>query len=286
MPIKDDGRTSPEEYVRFRAQIGMTVVALSDHDSFAGVARAAATAAAVGVTLVPAMEATSFIHFGTPQAEQVHVLAYFPPAFLDDHRLERTFLAARAARVHERWKGFVLEWLDGLPRHERGPLDPTGELALRAAVDFPGLQTMINLIDERNRAVFDSFHRHHVRFWDHPELFGWQPEELIEAIRADGALDVVAHGNRVRDKARMDRVLHHAQGVEVYTSRHSAQVAARFLAFAVAEGKHWTASSDDHQHGAYIRPPSGTPRRTVERILAGYDVEGVAQPDRAAGARG
>ena len=41
---------------------------------------------------------------------------------------------------------------------------------------------------------------------------------------------------------------------------------------AVAEGKQkfWTASADDHGHVSYIRPPDGTPRRTVDRILAFY----------------
>ena len=100
-------------------------------------------------------------------------------------------------------------------------------------------------------------------------LFGWTPEEAIETIRADGALDVVAHPARIRDKARMDRVLEAAHGIEVYTSRHKAEVAAGFRARAEASGKHWTASADDHGHVTYIRPPDGTPRRTIDRICQG-----------------
>lgn len=262
-----DGRTTPEEYVRFRASIGLEVIALSDHDTFAGVGRAGAAAREAGVVLVPAMEATSFIGFGTAAAEQVHILAYYPPAMID--ALEATALGRRARLVHARWKAFVLDWLDRLPDHDRLAVDHTGELEAAPASEFPGLQSMINRIFERHRPLLDGFHRHHVRFWDDAELFAWEPEELIEVIRADGALDVVAHANRVRDKDRMARVLDHASGVEVYTSRHKAPVAARYLAYAEEHGKHWTASSDDHQHGDYIRPPSGTPRRTVERIVCG-----------------
>jgi hypothetical protein len=116
--------------------------------------------------------------------------------------------------------------------------------------------------------VYQRFIEHHVRFWEEDrELFSWTPEQAIDLIRADGALDVVAHPVRVRDKARMLEVLGHASGLEVYTSRHKASIAEEFRHYAEAKGKHWTASSDDHGHTTYIRPPHGTPRRTVERLL-------------------
>ena len=72
------------------------MIAVSDHDTFAGVPRAAEAARALGITLVPAMEVTSFIHFGTPRAEQIHILAYFPPERALDGSLGKT--AARRPR--------------------------------------------------------------------------------------------------------------------------------------------------------------------------------------------
>jgi hypothetical protein len=268
--LYSDGRTTPEEYVRFRAELGLEVIAVSDHDTFAAVPAAAAAAEALGVTLVPAMEVTSFIHFGTPRAEQIHILAYFPPRILADGGLGRTALGTRAVIANRRWRGFVLDWLDALPKERGWYLDPDGELRRLDGTAFPALQSFLNLIMERNPSVYDDFRRHHVAYWEaDAELFGWTPEQAIEMIRHDGGLDIVAHPVRVRDKTRMDRVLVHASGFEVYTSRHRHNVAAEFRALAEARGKHWTASSDDHQHGEYVRPPDGTPRRTVERILAG-----------------
>ena len=41
-----DGRTSPEAYVDFRRELGMRVIAIADHDLFAGVRRGAAAASA------------------------------------------------------------------------------------------------------------------------------------------------------------------------------------------------------------------------------------------------
>ena len=265
-----DGRAEPEDYVAFRAGLGMQVIAVSDHDSFAGVPRAAEAARAHGVTLVPAMEVTSFIHFGTPRAEQIHILAYFPPERALDGSLADTALGARAVAASRKWRELCLAWLTSLPEEQRYFLDPDRALAHKRGTEFPQLQDFLNLIYDRNRLVYQEFIRHHVRFWENDaELFGWTPEQAIECIRGDGGLDIVAHPVRVRDKARMDRVIEAASGIEVYTSRHRHDIAAGFRERAEAAGKHWTASADDHGHVQYVRPPDGTPRRTAERILAG-----------------
>jgi hypothetical protein len=285
-----DGLGTPDEYVQLRAAAGLEVIALSDHDILAGVARATQVGKKLGLTVVPAMETSSFIHFGTAEAEQVHVLAYFPPAFLESGKLEKTFLYQRGVKLLESWKSFVLAWVDALGEADRQAVDPKRELHALSAASFPGLMVFLTrLVGEGTRPgetkaqvkarlaerthLYDAFYRHHVRFWtEQPELFGWLPEAMIEAIRADGGFDVVAHPNRIRDTARMAKVLEFAQGVEVYTSRHSEAISARFLDYATTHQKHWTASTDDHQHPRqipYQPPPSGTPRRTVERILAG-----------------
>lgn len=263
-----DGQTSPEDYVATRAGAGLEVIAVADHDTFAGVARADLEARSRGLAVVPAMEVTSHVGFGTDEAEQIHILAYFPPSMLADGSLAETFLARRASELHRRWRDHVLGWAGELPAWEREALDPDSLRAL-TGTEFPALQAMIDLVHARNRLLSGLFHAHHRRFWDDARLFGWSPEEAIDQIRADGALDVVAHPGRVRDKTRMDRVLDYAAGIEVYTSRHRDNVAAAFRARAEAEGKHWTASTDDHQRAIYEAPPHGTPRATVERIFEG-----------------
>lgn len=285
-----DGLTTPADYVNARADEGLEVIALSDHDILAGVREAAKVAKRRGLTLVPAMETSSFIHFGTPDAEQVHVLAYFPPSMLESDALEQTVLYQRGQRLIESWRDFVLAWVDSLPPQDRETIDPQHALHGLSAAEFPGLAVFLaQLMGEGRREgesaeaararidarepIVTAFHRHHVRFWtEQPAFFSWTPEEMIDAIRADGAFDVVAHPNRIRDTARMERVLEYAQGVEVFTSRHSETTSAKFLDYATTRGKHWTASTDDHQHPRqrpYRPPPSGTPRETVERILGG-----------------
>lgn len=266
--IFSDGRQTPEQVMGERVRKHLEVVALSDHDVLTGVRRAAVVAEAHGLVLVPAMETTSTIAFGTDQAEQIHVLAYWPPSFLQDGRLEKTRLWQRGERVQAAWKTYVLDFFARQPA-EVGVACDVDALRQLTPAEFPGLQPLIDRVVSSHQPTYRHLQLDHVHFWEDRSLFGWSPEELIEEIRADGACDIVAHPNRVRDKARMDEVLRIASGVEAYTSRHRADVAARFRAFAEATGKHWTASSDDHQHKPYLRPPVGTPRRTVDWIVQG-----------------
>jgi hypothetical protein len=197
------------------------------------------------------------------------VLAYYPEDVLDGFRLEQTALYRRGLLVQERWRAHVLEWLCALPGEAREALG-AGELEALPPPAFPALQSTILRVVDRRPELFESFREHHVSFWSsagpNADLFGWTPAEAIEAIRADGAVDVVAHAARYRDEERTERVLAEARGIEVYTSRHGADVAARLRALAESTNKLWTSSSDDHQEAAYVRPSSGMPLRTLERI--------------------
>lgn len=265
-----DGRATPEAYVEFRRGLAMRAVAIADHDVLAAVPRGAAAAAAAGMLFIPAVEVTSFIHFGTTQAEQVHILAYYPDTFARGPRLKGTALYQRGLRVQARWRDFVLEWMASLGDDDRCALDGDDDapLASLPAAEFPALQSMLDRVVARRRPLFEAFRDHHVRFWEEDRgLFGWEPEEAIDCIRQDGALDIVAHPARYRDKERAEKVLARASGLEVYTSRHKPEVAAMYRAYADERRKHWTASSDDHQNARYIAPPCGTPLATLERIV-------------------
>ena len=268
--LHSDGRASPEEYVEFRRALGMKAIAIADHDVLAGVRQGAAYAEQAGMLFIPALEVTAHLHYGQSGEEQFHVLAYYPHDVLEGPQLESKRFFQRGLLVQRRWKELVLEWLAKLPVDDRDAIDPDGELSKLPPHAFPALQSMILRIVERRRPLFEAFRDHHILFWHsegpNKDLFGWTPEEAIDAIAADGAVDVVAHPTRYRDKDRTLKVIGHARGVEVYTSRHKAEVAAFYRELAESTGKYWTSSSDDHQNARYIRPPCGTPLRTLERI--------------------
>jgi 3',5'-nucleoside bisphosphate phosphatase len=270
-----DGRATPEEYVEHRRALGMKAIAISDHDVMAGVRDGAMAAARAGMLFVPALEVTAHLHYGTTDEEQFHILAYYPSDVVEGFSLERKRLYQRGHLVQVRWKELVLDWASRLSSEDRDALG-IGEIEALPPPRFPALQSMIlriverGLEDSRKTALFESFRVHHISFWSsagpNRDLFGWTPEECIEAIRDDGAVDVVAHPARYRDKERTLAVLDYARGIEVYTSRHKPEVASYYRAIAEAKRKYWTASSDDHQNAVYMRPASGTPLTTVERI--------------------
>lgn len=264
--LYSDGRITPERYVEDRRAAGIQIVALSDHDVLAGTIRGAVAAMRAGLYSLPAVEVTAFLHHGTERAEQFHILAYFPPAFLTPPRLRATALHQRGLRVQARWREFVLAWMDQLAPEDLAALDPDGALARLPPDEFPSLQPTFDLLMSRRRAIFQAFFDHNRRFWDDdPELFAWQPEEAIETIRADGAVDVIAHPSRYNDQERTRAVAEYATGLELYTSRTEASPEYRELA--ERPRKLWTASADDHQNAAYQRPLQSTPVPTLERLL-------------------
>jgi len=265
-----DGRATPDEYVEFRRSLGMKAIAIADHDVLAGVRAGAMAAERAQMLFIPALEVTAHLHYGQSGEEQFHVLAYYTHDILEGFQLEHTTFYRRGLQVQARWKDFVLTWMSKLAPEDREALDPDGQLEKLPPPLFPALQSTILRIIERRQPLFEAFRDHHVKFWSsegaNRDLFGWTPEEAIEAIRADGAVDVVAHPTRYRDKDRTLKVLEEARGIEVYTSRHKAEVAAYYRELAESKRKYWTSSSDDHQNARYIRPPCGTPLQTLERI--------------------
>jgi predicted metal-dependent phosphoesterase TrpH len=68
-----DGTESPSEVIRAADAAGLDVVALTDHDSMAGLEEAAETAAAIGMSFVPGIEVSC-----TYEGISVHLLAYWP----------------------------------------------------------------------------------------------------------------------------------------------------------------------------------------------------------------
>lgn len=100
-----DGRCTPDELAARVSVAGITIMSLTDHDTFAGVAAVTNAARSRGIEVVPGIEITS-VHRG----KDVHVLAYFvdetTPRLQElltrqrQQRLDRALeIAARLARL-------------------------------------------------------------------------------------------------------------------------------------------------------------------------------------------
>lgn len=70
-----DGSMTPEELVDYAARIELDCLAVTDHDSMAGLARARQRAKEKGVRLVPGIEVSTF---DAAHGKKVHLLCYAP----------------------------------------------------------------------------------------------------------------------------------------------------------------------------------------------------------------
>ena len=67
-----DGSVSPRDVVSMATMLGLKAIALTDHDTMAGLQEAGETAALMGISVVPGIEISSA--YG---GKEVHVLGYF-----------------------------------------------------------------------------------------------------------------------------------------------------------------------------------------------------------------
>lgn len=94
-----DGLLAPAEVVRVAAEVGLATIALTDHDTTAGLAEATRAGAALGVRVIGGCEFSVQVSWG-----EMHLLGYFLPA--DDPTIEAFLLEARADR-ERRARGMV-----------------------------------------------------------------------------------------------------------------------------------------------------------------------------------
>jgi len=259
--VHSDGALSPGEVVAAAARAGVKLLALSDHDTAAGVPEAVQAAAAAQISLVPAVEITT-IYAGR---QDLHILGYL----IDerDPTLEQTLERSRTARERRaalmadalRELGFELDEAALAERTARGSSIGRPHLA-QAVVSQPANRRRLadeGLLDPtaflvayliegrpafRPRAAptveeaIDLIHgAGGLAVWAHPFWDIKAPEEVLEAI------------DRFR-RAGLD-------GIEAFYVTHSREQTELLVDRCVQRGMLSTGSSDFHgpQHHTFSK---------------------------------
>ena len=178
-----DGRFSPEEIVRKAAGVGLSVIALADHDSVDGIAPALETAKAFpGLRVIPCVEISTDTANG-----EVHVLGYFID--YTNQELKVALEKFRSSR-RRRAQGIIAK-LAGLGIHI--DWQRVQELATGSSIGRPHIaQAMLE------KGYITSLPEAFTRYLGqggsaHVEREKMTPVEAVELIaRADG-LPVLAH---------------------------------------------------------------------------------------------
>ncbi|MGW5054195.1 PHP domain-containing protein [Actinokineospora sp. NPDC004072] len=241
-----DGTDSPAGLVAAAARAGLDAVAITDHDTTAGWA-AAAAALPPGLALVRGAELTCVSEDGRGGHCTVHLLAYlFDPdseAMAAEHARIR---AERRVRLH-RMAGRMAA--DGYPVDadallgELDPDVPAGRPHLAQALVRAGV---VGSVTEAFATLLHGRNHYYVPSHKTPVV------DAIDLVKAAGGVSVLAHGfaHRRGPTITADVVADLAgaglDGVEVDHPDHDADARARLRALADRHGLLVTGSSDYH----------------------------------------
>lgn len=261
-----DGTDPPAEVMRRAAVAGLDVVALTDHDTMAGL-RAAREALPPGLILVPGMELSCLAGTGDDPGRSMHMLVYLAdpddPALNEQLRLIRGDRTQRAMAMVAKLQelGAPVTWeqvtsivggaVVGRPHIARA-------MAESGVVETPADAFTADWIADGGRA--------------HVGRYAPDPELAIALVRAAGGVPVLAHprspGYEVDDEVITRLAAVGLAGVEVFHPDHDDAERSRLTALANRLGLIATGGSDDH--GSFNESGLGrdtTPPPEYKRLL-------------------
>jgi predicted metal-dependent phosphoesterase TrpH len=264
---RSDGSHDPAELVEYAGGRGVEVMAITDHDTMAGVPEAVAAGRAVGVRVIPGIELSLTVPHGS-----MHLLGYFtepapePLAGLIAGFGEKRVQRARDMVDRLNDMGVAVDWDDVLQGAAGAPL---GRPHIAEALMRAGHVT------ERKEA-FDLY------LGDGRPAYvgsdGLDVEEGLDLVRASGGVPVLAHPYTLAlDAAHLDPFVGRLAraglaGIEVHRpeyapDQHAAyrQLASKY-GLVPSGGSDYHRPSSPHHPGATGDPP--LPDDTVDRLMA------------------
>jgi predicted metal-dependent phosphoesterase TrpH len=239
-----DGALTPQEIVARAAELGLPAIAITDHDTVAGVGAALEAGRGLTLEVIPAVELSAELH-----GRGMHILGYFiDPA---DQALATRLTHLRSVRI-DRAERIVASL-------RRGGLDVTFHDVLNAADGGAvGRAHIAHVLVAAGHAtsVSDAFDRLLGRERRHyvPKPTG-TAAEVIGWIREAGGVAVVAHPAL----SDIDDLIGHLAslgvvGIEAYHGSHDHETRQHYVGLAADHGLVCTGGSDFHGDDAEGNP--------------------------------
>jgi len=257
-----DGRFSPQEIVKMASGLGLSAIAVCDHDTTASVGPAMAAAASTGLKVIPGVELST-----TAPGAEVHMLGYF--IRLDDPGLNAALEDLRDSR-EERARSMVKK-LDSLGI--RIEWQRVRDLAEGASVGRPHIARAM-----LEKGYITDFKEAFDRYIGsggpaYVERFKITPEDAISLVLKAGGLPVLAHPLTAGQPDEVVPWLKAAglAGLEVYAGNYSQEDRAALARLAEKNGLIATGGSDFHGlDGADHTPLGGAnvPAVCLENLIA------------------
>lgn len=252
-----DGGLSPTELVAEAVRQGVGALALTDHDTMAGVPEAAAAAERAGIHLIPGVE----LNTDAPRGE-LHILGYLVSGekfaeFLHTRQISRD---VRAHKMVQKLRdlGAPVE-MDAVERFAAGGVigRPHVAQALVAAGHVAGMNEAFRKYIDRDGPAY-------------VKREGLTATDAVQAILDAGGVPVLAHPGRLTDQRYIAPLIEAGlQGIECYYPEHSPEQTAHYVALAAAHDLVVTGGSDFH--GVDPKDPRRlgavpVPARAVEQL--------------------
>ncbi|WP_310549973.1 PHP domain-containing protein [Paenibacillus glufosinatiresistens] len=237
-----DGMQPPAENVRLASERGLAAVAITDHDTVAGVAEALETGKRLGLAVVPGVEIST-----RAGGKDIHILGYFidyeDPVFLERLRGLRDTRASRNEAILVRLREL------GIPVTMEAVLRGIGrELKPDESVGRPHIaDELVRLGAARDmRDAFDKFLAEGAAAYVSPPRI--TPAEACRWIAEAKGRAVLAHPGLYGDDGLVRDILDQGgfAGIEAYHSDHGPAEEQRYLALAEEYGLLVTGGSDYH----------------------------------------
>ncbi len=239
--IYSDGTNTPAELVALAEARGLRALALTDHDTVAGVAELFEAGRESGVETVCGIELSAACDRGT-----MHILGYFidpaSPALTGMLELIRAGRAARNIEILKKLNrlGYVLRWSD---LEEYTGMDVVGRPHFAEALVARGYvktrKMAFNLLLAKGRPAY-------------AERYHCSAAECIRVIREAGGVAVLAHPATVhlpdtRLRALVEELAGEGLGgIEAYYAEHHPENIRKFVDWARELGLCCTGGSDFH----------------------------------------
>ena len=259
--LASDGRLSPTELVNLIASKGVTIAAISDHDTTDGIAEAVQAAAAhPNLEIIPAIELSTDI-----PGDEIHMLGYFLQ--YEDEEFQAILRRFREGRL-ERGR-MMVEKLAALGK----PVDweRVQAIAGDGSVGRPHIALAMveaGYFKEPKEAFYDYLGRNGLAYAEREKM---TPEEGVEMLARVGGTAVLAHPANLEDLDTKVAQLKEAGlvGMEVHYAMYTEETIQRLLEVANRHGLIPCGGSDYHGLGnTGEQEPGllGPPMDTVEQL--------------------
>ncbi|MCA9730531.1 MAG: PHP domain-containing protein [Deferribacteres bacterium] len=239
-----DGDFAPGKLVKLCAKFNLKTIAITDHDTVAGVEEAKAAGEKYNVTIIPGIE------LGTSQNErEIHILGFYLDvdnptlieylAEINTKRLRRTELIVESLARH------------GIEVNINKIIDQAGD----GTIGRPHIaKAMVEAgVVKSYQAAFNQWIGDGAPAYEKKSI--QRPEELIEIIHEAGGAAVLAHPGTAWSEFEVRQLKRSGlDGIEVIHPRHTKRTSANWQRIAFESGLLVTGGSDFHSEKRRVNP--------------------------------